>query len=105
MKDINEDKVLKILTNSFVCVGENMNICTKTDKDLIMLAKDICKLMIGINKDNVRRIIDTGTYIGGNGFTQTDRNVLKIEIHSFGNYIGNCLKIGDKVDLVHYYKK
>ena len=65
--------------------------------------EDALFILNGVSGSNVRKVIDTGKYIGGSGFTQSNRNILNIEIHSFENYIGNCLKIGDKVDIVHYY--
>ena len=36
------------------------------------------------------------------GFTQSNRNILTIEVGGVENYIGNTLKIGDKINIQHW---
>lgn len=46
-----------------------------------------------------------GRIVTYNGYTQSNRNKLEIMIHGRENYIGNNLKKGDTVKVIHYREK
>lgn len=43
-----------------------------------------------------------GTLKTYSGFTQSNRNILQIEVAGVENYIGNTLKVGDEVNIQHW---
>lgn len=43
----------------------------------------------------------SGTVTGYHGYTQSNRNELRVEIHGEENYFGNTLKKGDSVEIHH----
>lgn len=63
----------------------------------------------GLQTQNIHECLPNrefkGTLITYSGFSQSNKNILQIEVEGLENYIGNTLKSGDKVNIQHFLTK